>query len=253
MIHARELAALNSATKYPSIPTFHVIGDKGILSEEHTVDPEQEWLLSEKIDGTNARIILLPDGGYLIGSREELLYASGDLVHNPSLGIVAATMLVAETVTKRLPGIILVLYGEVYGGSVSKSSKNYTANRSVGFRLFDIALVPVAVLDWAPSVCSAWRDHGGQEWCDQFEVEKFAMDWKIAVVPQLGEGFVPRTLAEVWAWLQKAAPATRAALDGPDGPTGPAEGVVIRTHDRKVIAKIRHEDYKRTLMKKVLR
>jgi hypothetical protein len=252
-VHKSELAALNSATKYPSIPTFHVMGDRGVLTEEHSVDPEQEWLLSEKVDGTNARLILMPDGSYLIGSREELLYASGDLVHNPSLGIVDRLVLVAETITKRLPGLILVVYGEVYGGSVGKASKHYTATRAVGFRVFDIALVPVSVLGWEPSVVSAWREHGGQEWCEQFEVERFAKDWNLAVVPQLGEGFVPRSLADVYRWLQKAVSMTRAGLDGADGPCGLAEGVVIRTPDRSAIAKIRFEDYHRTLMKKVVR
>ncbi|MFI7515873.1 hypothetical protein ACIBVK_20520 [Micromonospora echinofusca] len=52
--------------------------------------------LTEKVDGTNARIVGLPGGAYLIGSREELLYARGDLIGNPALGIVDALRDVAE-------------------------------------------------------------------------------------------------------------------------------------------------------------
>ncbi len=32
---------------------------------------------------------MLPDASYLLGSREELLCAQGDLIGNPALGIVA--------------------------------------------------------------------------------------------------------------------------------------------------------------------
>jgi hypothetical protein len=64
-------------TKYPSIPTYHTLGEKGTLLEE-TVSFEGEVILTEKVDGTNARIILLPDGSFILGSREELLYASLD-------------------------------------------------------------------------------------------------------------------------------------------------------------------------------
>jgi ATP-dependent RNA circularization protein (DNA/RNA ligase family) len=52
-------------TKYPSIPTYHTLGDKGILLEE-TISFDSEVILTEKVDGTNSRIILLPDGTFVI-------------------------------------------------------------------------------------------------------------------------------------------------------------------------------------------
>ncbi len=71
-------------TKYPSIPTYHALDPRngGLLDE--TVPFTGTVLATEKVDGTNARIVQLPDGGYLLGSREELLYAKGDLIGNPS-------------------------------------------------------------------------------------------------------------------------------------------------------------------------
>lgn len=60
--------------------------------------------LTEKVDGTNSRIIVLPDGSYLIGSREELLYARGDLIGNPALGIVDALRDVAENLRTTASG-----------------------------------------------------------------------------------------------------------------------------------------------------
>jgi hypothetical protein len=46
-------------------------------------------IATEKVDGTNSRVICLPDGCSLLGSREELLYGKGDLIGNPALGIKA--------------------------------------------------------------------------------------------------------------------------------------------------------------------
>jgi hypothetical protein len=72
------LRRLNSATKYPSIPTYHRLGEKGRLQEDvltpFPLDPSTEYEITEKIDGTNTRIVLAPSSEeYLIGSREEWL------------------------------------------------------------------------------------------------------------------------------------------------------------------------------------
>jgi len=56
-------------------------------------------LVTEKVDGCNGRIIILPDG-YLIGSREELLHASGDLIFNSDCGIVETLRPVADKTFK---------------------------------------------------------------------------------------------------------------------------------------------------------
>lgn len=87
------LAKLNSLTKYPSIPTYHALGDKGRLTEQTNVQfgADEAISVAEKIDGTNARVIILEDG-YIIGSREELLYSSTDLLHNPSQQIVETVL-----------------------------------------------------------------------------------------------------------------------------------------------------------------
>ncbi|MBW4637687.1 MAG: hypothetical protein KME05_05520 [Gloeocapsa sp. UFS-A4-WI-NPMV-4B04] len=53
-------------TKYPSIPTYHPLGNKGVLLEE-AVSFEGEVVLTEKIDATNSRIILLPNGNFVLG------------------------------------------------------------------------------------------------------------------------------------------------------------------------------------------
>lgn len=93
---AEDLRAINSLTKYPSILTYHALGDRGRVSDRVQVDfGTDPVLVTEKIDGTNARIICR-DGDYLIGSREELLHARGDRVHNPAMGIVDAMRPIAD-------------------------------------------------------------------------------------------------------------------------------------------------------------
>ena len=94
-----DLKFLNILTKYPSIPTYHVRGDKGRLTEEVGVDfsSEEKLNISEKIDGTNGRIIVSSYArdltlDYLIGSREEILYAKGDYVITNTLDIVKNLM-----------------------------------------------------------------------------------------------------------------------------------------------------------------
>jgi hypothetical protein len=55
-------SALNSLTKYPSIPTYHTLdaGNGGLL--ETSIDFEGRVIGTEKVHGTNSRIISLPGG-----------------------------------------------------------------------------------------------------------------------------------------------------------------------------------------------
>lgn len=111
-VRTTNLKAINSMTKYPSIPTYHNLDprDGGLLDE--TVPFTGPVIGTEKIDGTNSRIILLPDGTYLLGSREELLYAQGDLIGNPALGIIDALRPIADNLANTENGQIVVHYLE---------------------------------------------------------------------------------------------------------------------------------------------
>jgi hypothetical protein len=169
-VRAVDLGALNSMTKYPSIPTYHTLDPKnGGLIEGETIAFPGTVLGTEKVDGTNARIISLPDGNFLLGSREELLYAKGDLIGNPALGIVAALREVADGLAPVEGDVVRVHFLEVYGGKVTAASKQYTGTKAVGFRLFDVAVIDDyrAVLAKDAAAVSAWRDAGGQPWLDE--------------------------------------------------------------------------------------
>lgn len=254
-LRSADLSKLNSLTKYPSILTYHRLDTgNGGLVEEPTIF-RGTVLATEKIDGTNARIILTPDGSYLLGSREELLYAQRDLIGNPALGIVEALKPVAERVRAALAPAdeVVVLYGEVFGGKVTAASKQYTAERRVGFRLFDVARLSdyAELLSRPAAAIAAWREDGGQYFVAESELLELATTCQLELTPRLfmlDAEDLPLTVAEMAAWLKQRLPQTLCRLD-PDG-GGQPEGIVVRTLDRAQIAKLRFEDYERTLRRR---
>lgn len=261
-----DLRKINSATKYPSILTFHELGEKGrLLGDLNVMFGGEQVIVTEKIDGTNSRIILFGAGDYIIGSREELLHARGDLIHNPALGIVEAVRPIADKLANSLDlqGKIVVVYGETYGGKTT-ASKAYGS--SIGFRIFDVTAMPYAhpnrgsgnsheidfagLMNMELEAISRWRENGGQLFLDEQEIQGHASMAGVGVTPRLqiapGIGGPPADLIGCHAWLKTILPGnTNAPLEG--DLKGKPEGVVVRTRDRSKIAKIRFEDYERTL------
>lgn len=255
-----DFSKLNSATKYPSIYTHHKLGQRGMLTDElgpfAEVNPQEIVYLREKIDGTNTRVIVMPDGDYFIGSREELLHAKGDRIWNPALGIVDAVVGVAEEIVRYDGGRPLgmtdyatVFYLETYGGKITAQSKQYTGAGKVGFRMFDYAVIPLSTQEWDKVRIARWRDEeGGQQFGDLDDLKVTANAYGIPVVPNLGAmrmEELPTDLGGMLDLLQRNLPETLVSLDE-DG-KGEPEGIVLRTHDRSVISKARFQDYRRTL------
>lgn len=248
-----QLRVLNSATQYPSILTYHALGERGRLTEERTTSfgdlAADEVEVTEKIDGTNARIVLPPSscGSPLIGSRTELLHYVGDVIANPAQGIVAAIRGYAAALVSAFaePDALVVVFGEVYGGRTAAGAKNYSGAGAVGFRVFDVARVPLDVLALAPAQASAWRDGGGQAYLATKELHDTVDRLGLGRVPVLSPaGPVPDGVADTLAWLRDLLTESHARLD--DTGRGRPEGVVVRSTDRSRIAKIRFEDYERT-------
>ncbi|WP_328372986.1 RNA ligase family protein [Streptomyces sp. NBC_00445] len=247
------LRSLNSATKYPSILTFHERDPKrGTLLEEATVF-EGDVLLTEKVNGAGARIVVFSNGDYIIGSREHLLHARGDLIANPKDGVAEALRPVADALWTPGGGgtQVLVLYLEVYGGALGRNAGQYTGHNRVGFRLFDAATVPEDVLSRTPAEVSTWREHVGQEFLTEEELQGMAAREGIELAPRLGTipaSQVPTGIEEMHDFLTSRLPATLVALDADAGHR--PEGIVLRTENRSVIAKARLEDYERTLRRR---
>lgn len=246
-----DLAALNSATKYPSIETYHALDpSNGNLLEDKPTLFDGEVVLTEKVDGTNGRIVQISGGGWVIGSREELLLAAGDLIGNPALGIADALRPLAEALAPPAAGI-RVLFLEVYGGKTTPAAREYTSDRSVGHRLFDVAEIPFEVLDRPRKQISGWREAGGQRFADEAALGALAADGAIPCVPRLATvdgSDLPTGLEATRAWLADHLPASLATLDPAAGAR--PEGIVLRTPTRSTIAKARFQDYTRTLRRR---
>lgn len=258
--------ALNSATKYPSIPTYHKLanGPLGLL-EEVEVPFQGDVVLTEKVDGTNVRIIFPPLKGlgigarpeYLIGSRQDLVHSHRDLLWSDEpLEIVEHTIPVAQQIIESFEDDwipesgITVFYLEMYGQKRLPASRHYSALGGVGFRLFDIAFIDPVVLERGLEQVASWRDHGGQHFCTETRLQEIANGLGLELTPRLlstpGRLFtvpaadLPVTLANTQEWLKLLLPQTQAGIDITGGR---AEGVVLRTKDRSAIAKARFQDY----------
>ncbi len=253
-VRTADLRALNSLTKYPSIPTYHELDPRNGGLTEQPVAFTGPVVATEKVDGTNSRIILLPGGGYLLGSREELLYYRGDLISNPSQGIVEHLRPLADTLADHAgDDSVRVYYLELYGGKIGAHAKQYSTRGTVGLRLFDVATVPdlTAKLAWAPERIAAWRDGQGQTFAAEDELGAAAGAAGVVLTPRLGTldaSALPREVEKMSVFLTEQLPATRVALD--ESGQGRAEGIVLRSPDRSVIAKARFQDYERTLRRR---
>src|SRR5689334_23221233 len=189
-VRAIDLRALNSLTKYPSIPTYHRLDPRN----GNLVDPATAFagpvIATEKVDGTNSRIIVLPDGSYVLGSREELLYAKGDLIGNPAQGIVENLKPLAD----RLPADLFpagdqarVYYLELYGAKIGGQAKQYSTRGAVGWRLFDVAVLDdlATRLSWPAQQISAWREDGGQKYLAENALQPAADAAGVDLTPRL--------------------------------------------------------------------
>lgn len=259
------LGKLNSATKYPSIPTYHVMDKKsGLLQEGDVVDFTGNTVqVTEKIDGTNGRIIVFPAGpfqqNWVIGSREDLLTCSDDTMINPSLGIVDTLTETADKISQytfdRGVGNVRVYFFEVYGGTVGPKSREYAADRSLfGHRVFDVIEFSPKLfnetMDHDRTSIASWRDCGNQPFLGWDDFTGVVEDVDLNPVPPL-EGdcagaYLPRTFQEALEYLNRWLPnGSEVTLDS--GALGRPEGVVLKSHDRKQTAKMRFSDYESTI------
>lgn len=242
---------MNTLTKYPSILTFHKIGEKGKLTNELTTPISGKILkATEKIDGTNVRIIVY-ENEFLIGSREFILHHSHDLYYDQAQGIVEAikNLKVNIPVTEKLT----VIYGELFGGKVSANSKYYGQDK-LAFRVFDISEYGnLSILEKSQAEISKWRESEtvngiiyGQNFLTHSQIRtKFSeYDLVPSIDFELGEDFSHQAILEK---LRIYIPFTKVSLSG--NATKKSEGIVLRDEYRQTILKLRFEDYERTLKK----
>ncbi|UKS30852.1 RNA ligase family protein [Paenibacillus sp. HWE-109] len=253
---------INSLTKYPSILTYHELGERGRLtnglSDSKGFSDSDDVFVYEKVDGENSRIILFKNNhneiDYLIGSREELLYAKGDRIGNPYGNIAEFLKPLVERIIDDISlendWALSVIYQESYGGK-TKAAKNYTESKTQGYRVFDVFSLKQdefdTLLELPLEKIAEWRDHGNQPFYDEVEKKRFVENMELEFAPLLdtvkGSEF-PISLENTFSLLKKF----ESTIVGIDA-SGKSEGIIVRTSDRGRIRKIRFEDYERTFRK----
>lgn len=254
-IRTIDLRKFNSITKYPSIPTYHTIDPKSGVLAEPTIEFEGDVFTSEKIDGSNSRVILFGTE-YIIGSRNDLLFYCNDLLHLPTESIVDTVRPMADMIPIGSHDTLIVLYMESYGkGICGKAGKAYST-KGTSYRMFDALEIPMdavhGLLELPLEEISRWRDKGGQAFASVARLSELSGKLGIPLTPQLpttwtGET-MPKGIDETLDALKAILPSTMASID--ESAMGKAEGIVVRTAERKTIAKLRFQDYERTIRKR---
>lgn len=269
------LQKVNSATKYPSILTYHNLGERGTLVDSLVEDKSfvdiDEVFITEKVDGTNSRIVFTTnDKGYIedyfIGSREDILFACEDRIINPILGIVNTIKPIADTLKENstndnrketfIPNSIYAFYGETFGGNIN-GFKQYTSHKTFGYRMFDMWHMSIKEFEsfisiHEPAEIASWREHGGQPFVSVNEIQEFTVAELFTTVPYvsiINGTEIPTTLKETYEWLLDFEE-SRVILDKDYMGKGRSEGVVVRNASRSLIRKIRFEDYEKTMRSK---
>ena len=252
---------LNSLTKYPSIQTYHEFDtNKHILKEQLTFpnETDESIYITEKIDGTNIRILIL-NNDYVIGGREEWIYAKGDRAivkaNKPYINFLKN---IIENILSKKQALkkdtLYCIYGELHGSKIQRSWTNYTSNENeYGFRVFDIwseSLIGNEIMKniKLPEQASRWRETNQQNWYSYNAVQLFCNYFNLDMVPYIRTDVlsqIPTTLEETYDFLTEFK-TTRINLDKKAKKQNKSEGIVIRTSNRKYISKLRFEDYEKT-------
>ena len=124
---------------------------------------DNNWTFTEKVDGTNIRLMSTPDG-VRIGGRTDNAQIPAFLLEDmePIVENLKASH------TDVFGDADVVLYGEGYGAKIQKGGGNYRSDHS--FVLFDVKV--------------------GNWWLQRRDVEDIATKLSIEVVPIIGEGSI---------------------------------------------------------------
>lgn len=192
------------ATKHKTL----LEGDFSISAFEYLA--KNEWIFTEKIDGTNIRV-QFENGLVTFGGRTDNAQIPAFLVQR------LMELFAADKLNTVFPDGNVCLYGEGYGAKIQKGGGNYIPDEC-GFILFDV-------------LCGDW-------WLERENVEDIAAKLDIPVVPIIGTGT-----------LLDAVEQTRSGFESIVG-NCIAEGIVMRPKTelcdragRRVIAKIKHRDF----------
>jgi len=190
----------------------------------------KNWHITEKIDGTNIRVEILPDGSIHFGGRTE-----NAQIHATLLDYLLATFTTDKAWSafdigdKEKPFAGATLYGEGYGPKVQSGGKY---RKDMAFILFDVL------------VADRW-------WLSPGNVEDVAHKFAINAVPSLGDiSILPATEQDLRDILGDGGNSLRAYIDSNNRVE--AEGIVARAapmlylrDGRRCMWKLKFSDFRK--------
>ena len=212
---------------YPKIMTVFKRTDKGVIVPDRVSDPvfdylwDNDWLATEKIDGTNVRVGYTPAAGVQFGGRTDKAQMPVTLLNR--LADLFPPELFAEFFPDMDNDAGITLYGEGYGAGIQKGG--WYIPEGVDFILFDVRI--------------------GKWWLKFEDVENIAAKLSISVVPRVGEF----SLGDAVEYMTTRVYNSQVAVKEDQ----PAEGIVLRPavddlqkrSGQRIIAKLKHKDFER--------
>jgi hypothetical protein len=196
------------ATKHKTL----IVGD--YAQEAFGYLANNEWVFTEKVDGTNIRVIIYP------------AIAGGDIKFGGKTDNASIPAFLVDKLQQRfLPQRKALneafpdggcLYGEGYGAKIQKGGGNYRADQD--FVLFDVRV--------------------GEWWLQRHNVEDTAKRFGLEIVPILGTG----TLADMITMVRGGFNSTWGAFPAEGIVARPACELVARSGER-IITKLKHKDF----------
>jgi ATP-dependent RNA circularization protein (DNA/RNA ligase family) len=200
-------AIINDMLEYPKIETLYqrdkttnkVITNQLRFPEFGNI---RRWQITEKVDGTNVRVGLLPEGVVRYGGRTDNAQMPAKLIDYLQQTF---TLEQLQAVFKESLESEIVLFGEGYGEKIQKGG---SYRQGMSFRLFDVLV--------------------GEWWLEPEAIADVATKLGIFTVPILGEiDALPSQADELKQLLGHDGNSTVAIQDGGRGVR--AEGIVART------------------------
>ena len=195
---------------------------KTLLEDQYAI-PEFEylkdcqWAFTEKVDGTNIRVMFNEGMGITFGGKTERAQIPAPLVNKLNEIFLPELMLFEDNFDNGV-----CLYGEGYGAKIQKGGGNYISD-GVSFVLFDVRI--------------------GDYWLQRRDVDSIATGFGIEIVPIIGKGTLSRMIEIV---KNENAISAWATIKNPFRP----EGIVARPEvelktrsGERIITKIKHKDF----------
>jgi len=224
--------------EYPKIQSLFKRDTKGKMLFDQYSLPEFEylkdcmWRFTEKVNGTNIRIMWRPSGEGCsspdgLGPSTSLGRTIGGKTDNAQIPTFLFEQLIhmfPEEKLKEVFGEVPVcLYGEGYGARIQKGGGNYIHD-GVSFVLFDVLI-------------DGW-------WLKQEDVADIAQKLSILTVPHIATG----NLSEMVTMVSRGFDSTWGAFEAEGIVARPGVGLMSRNGHR-IITKLKHADFKHVIEK----